>query len=219
MPALSADEISSQLRRHRPPSTAAWRLLRRRWSAQLFDEAPERVIGITAELVSKGSWDRLTAYELVAAHPGGIQSLTPAAIGRLARGLNDWPSVDTFGCCVAGPAWREGRLGSCYIDKWARSQDRWHRRLALVCTVALNVPARGGRGDARRTLQVCRQLVDDRDDMVIKALSWALRVLVRWDRDAVQRFVDRHGARLASRVIREVSTKLRTGRKSGRVQR
>jgi 3-methyladenine DNA glycosylase AlkD len=27
------------------------------------------------------------------------------------------------------------------------------------------------------TLEVCRALIDDRDDMVVKALSWALREL------------------------------------------
>jgi 3-methyladenine DNA glycosylase AlkD len=140
--------------------------------------------------------------------------LTPAAIRRLASGLCDWPGVDTFGCLIAGPAWREGRLGARQINSWARSQDRWQRRLALTCTVALNVRARGGRGDAARTLRVCRQLVVDRDDMVVKALSWALRALIRWDRAAVRQFIRDHEGQLAARIKREVGNKLRSGRKN-----
>ena len=50
--------------------------------------------------------------------------------------------------------------------------------------------------------------------MVIKALSWALRSLVQWDRKAVSRFLTEHDDVLAARVKREVGTKLRTGRKS-----
>ena len=83
-----------------------------------------------------------------------------------------------------------------------------------MATVALNVRARGGRGDVARTLELCRRAVADRDDMVIKAVSWALRSLIQWDREAVSRFVTAHDDVLASRVKREVGTKLRTGRKN-----
>jgi 3-methyladenine DNA glycosylase AlkD len=76
------------------------------------------------------------------------------------------------------------------------------------------VRARGGRGDVARTLAVCRQVVDDRDDMVVKALSWALRSLVEWDRSAVSAFLAQHEDTLAGRVKREVTSKLRTGRKN-----
>jgi len=50
--------------------------------------------------------------------------------------------------------------------------------------------------------------------MVVKALSWALRSLVEWDREAVSSFLAEHQDTLASRVKREVGTKLRTGRKN-----
>jgi 3-methyladenine DNA glycosylase AlkD len=49
--------------------------------------------------------------------------------------------------------------------------------------------------------------------MVVKALSWALRSLIRWDANAVAAFLAKHEQTLAPRVKREVRTKLRTGRK------
>ncbi len=82
---------------------------------------------------------------------------------------------------------------------------------ALVSTVPLNLRAAGGTGDTARTLAVCGRLAADRDDMVVKALSWALRELIVWDPDAVRSFVAIHD--LAPRVRREVTTKLETGRK------
>jgi 3-methyladenine DNA glycosylase AlkD len=124
--------------------------------------------------------------------------------------------VDLFGCTVAGQAWREGILSDATVLQWARSADRWRRRLALVATVPLNSRARGGTGDAARTLKVCQTLVDDRDDMVVKALSWALRELVKRDPKAVITFLNRFGARVAARVRREVRSKLKTGLKNPR---
>ena len=100
-----------------------------------------------------------------------------------------------------------------HVMKWIRSPDRWRRRLALVSTVPLNSTARGGTGDTSRTLFVCGGLVDDRDDMVVKALSWALRELAKRDPQSVARFIRDHHDRLAARVVREVKTKLETGRK------
>lgn len=188
--------------------------MRRGWSRALRSRPPSTVVKIASGVLSAGSWGRLTAYELLVCHPTAIRALTPTAVRHLGQGLADWGSVDAFACCVAGPAWREGRLSTREIHRWLRSPDRWQRRTAVVATVALNVRARGGRGDVARTLEVCRRVAADPDDMVSKALSWALRSLVQWDRKAVNRFLEDHDAILASRVKREVRTKLLTGRKN-----
>jgi 3-methyladenine DNA glycosylase AlkD len=83
-----------------------------------------------------------------------------------------------------------------------------------VSTVALNVRSHGGTGDTGRTLAVCEMLVDDPDDMVYKALSWALRELVVHDPQAVRAFLEQHDAVLAAQVKREVINKLETGLKN-----
>ncbi len=105
------------------------------------------------------------------------------------------------------------------IARWARAPDRCWRRAALVSTVALNVRSRGGRGDVPRTPAVCRLLVNDHDDMVVKALSWALRELVVHDTRAVDAFLKEHANILAARVKREVRNKLTTGLKNPRRKR
>lgn len=213
MPPPSATTIRADLRRAQPRSVPTWRPLRQAWSRALKDAPAPAVFQIAQALLDEEPWGRLTAYELIAYHPGAMATLTPARLRRLARGLADWVGVDTLGCYVAGPAWRDGLLTTAVVHGWARSADRWQRRLAVVCTVPLNLRARGGGGDPVRTLEVCRRVVADRDDMVVKALSWALRSLVVWDATAVATFLDEHRATLAPRVAREVGTKLRTGRK------
>jgi DNA alkylation repair enzyme len=159
------------------------------------------------------SGQKYLAYELMRAAP---RALTAARLSDVRR------FVDCFGCFVAGVAWRLSRICDKEIARLASSQDRWQRRAALVATIPLNARSRGATsagGDARRTLAVCTRLLDDRDDMVIKAMSWALRELAKRDPRAVRAFLARHGERLAARVRREVTNKLMTGRKSPRVSR
>ncbi len=61
---------------------------------------------------------------------------------------------------------------------------------------------------------MCRLLIDDRDDLVVKALSWALREVVVHDAAAVQAVLDRLRGHVAARVQREVGNKLTTGLKA-----
>jgi len=161
-----------------------------------------------------GSCARWLVYELVHHHPPAMAALSARRLQHLGRDLASWGDVDAFGCYLLGPAWREGRISEAGIALWAKSPDRWRRRSALVATVALNTPARGGRGDARCTLMVCDLLVDDRDDMVVKGMSWALRALAARDPASVSAYLAKHEERLAARVLREVRNKLRTGLKN-----
>jgi 3-methyladenine DNA glycosylase AlkD len=85
--------------------------------------------------------------------------------------------------------------------------------VAAVSTVPLNSRARGGDGDAKRTLMICRLLLDDPHDLVQKAVSWALRELAKRDPVSVRRFLADYGDDMRALVRREVSSKLRTGRK------
>ena len=149
-----------------------------------------------------------TAYKKV-----GWKFLEP--IGNL---MDDWGKVDVF-ASLAGPAWRVGQLNDARVMSWTRSKNRWWRRAALVCTVFLNRRTLGGTGDTPRTLAVCEVLAGDKDDMVAKGLSWALRDLIKRDRQAVERFLEEHEGELAARVKREVRNKLTTGLKNPRRKR
>jgi 3-methyladenine DNA glycosylase AlkD len=143
-------------------------------------------------------------------------SLDEKQLEQFGSGIASWEDVDTFACYLAGPAWRQHQVADTVIQRWAHSADRWWRRAALVSTVPLNNKARGGSGDTDRTLQICSLLLSDRDDMVVKAMSWALRELSRRDPQAVRNFLMEHEGVLAARVVREVRNKLSTGLKNPR---
>jgi hypothetical protein len=209
------EEIQAAVEAETDRSTANLRQVRRSFSARIKDAEPAFVLDLALALVALGPWVyRWYAYELIHYHRPTLRQLDAPLLEKLGAGMDDWPATDTFAPYLSGVAWREGQIGDEVIHRWARSEDRWWRRAALVSTVALNTKARGGTGDAPRTLAVCEMLVDDRDDMVVKALSWALRALIVWDAQAVRAFLTRHDDELAARVKREVRNKLETGLKN-----
>ncbi|HXD34488.1 MAG TPA: DNA alkylation repair protein [Pyrinomonadaceae bacterium] len=193
----------------------ALRGIRREFSKKLKQASPKLVLQVAMQLASRSQTQfRFMAYELILKHSAALKAIEEKMLVKLGTGMDSWAAVDTFACYVAGPVWREGQVSDKLIRDWAASSDRWWRRAALVSTVPLNNKARGGSGDSERTLAVCRLLVKDRDDMVIKALSWSLRELAKRQPDVVADFLDRHANDLAPRVVREVKNKLRTGLKN-----
>jgi 3-methyladenine DNA glycosylase AlkD len=208
-------EIDSRLRALPAPAAEPLRAIRRELSGQLAAALPNQMVELAGRLIQSGGFDRrFIAYELLSNHPDAFASLGESELLKLGRGISSWSDVDTFALYLAGPAWRERQISDRLIRSWARSPDRWWRRAALVSTVPLNSRARGGKGDTSRTLSVCRLLIADRDDMIIKALSWALRELAKRDQKSAAIFLARYQEHLAPRVIREVKNKLTTGLKN-----
>lgn len=175
----------------------------------------EGVVRLAVALHAGGSHEgRQVAYEILSQRDDAMASLDRGVLEALGAGNDNWASVDTFATRVAGPAWRKGRIGDEVVRDWAASGDRWWRRTAVVCTVALNTKARGGTGDPARTLDLCTRLAGDPDVMVAKGLSWALRSLVSHDPAGVRAFLAEHDAELAALVKREVRNKLEAGKKN-----
>ena len=191
------------------------RRVRRSVSLDLKTALPDLLRAVAFALSARdGAFDRFIAAELLMAHPSAMRTLDASDLRQLGEGMNSWDDVDVFACFLAGPVWRTRQVTDAEIRRWARSPDRWWRRAAVVSTVPLNNQARGGSGDPTRTLAICQLLLADRDPMVVKALSWALRELAKREPTAVRQFITTHGTKVPALVRREVRSKLETGRKS-----
>jgi 3-methyladenine DNA glycosylase AlkD len=212
-----AEEIRAQLNALASADTASVRAVRREFSRRIAKAAPESVIQLALRLFNTGSGSlRWVSYELVSGHRRAFEQLTVDDLLKFGKGLDSWSSVDCFAMILAGPMWAQGKVSDEMVEAWANSRDRWWRRTALVSTVALS---RGGDvKDLRKVERICTQLLADRDDMVVKALSWALREAGKKHPQQVGRFIAKHRDELAARVVREVNNKLRTGLKTPRGQ-
>jgi 3-methyladenine DNA glycosylase AlkD len=177
-----ARELRARVARLPVVNTPALRTVRRGFSRELrreVDLTPALVLGIAHALLRGRGGDglRFVAYEIVVHHQPTFEGLSAAEVLALGEGIDSWGAVDCYALYLSGPVWRRGGFADSVIVEWTRSPNRWLRRAALVSTVALS---RGGTVvDVRKVVAVCAALVGDRDDMVVKALSWSLRELAK----------------------------------------
>jgi hypothetical protein len=210
--ASAVDEAIAAVRDLPVKTAAPMRAIRVALSKKLRDAPPEQIYGAAHRLKAAGlDW---MGWELIYANKPALKAIDVATVEALGQGMASWQQTDGWGMILAGPAWLNGRIGDDDVRRWARSDHLWWRRAALVATTGLNNKSRGGRGDAKRTLEIVTMLLDDREDMVVKAVSWALRMLVLWEPEAVRVFMDKHGDRVPARARREVRNKLTTGYKN-----
>jgi 3-methyladenine DNA glycosylase AlkD len=190
-------------------------VLIKEWWPELIQLEPQQLLEFSKLLVDTRIFEcNKVAYEILWKNKKALVLLTLSDLENLGRNMDNWVTVDTFSIMLSGWAWREYQISDEAILEWLASDNRWWRRAAVVSTVNLNLKARGGTGDVKRTLMICEKVVDERDDMIVKALSWALRELSKRDKPAVEKFMILYDSRLAGRVKREVLNKLVTGKKN-----
>ncbi len=196
--------------------TPDFRMLLKKWHKEVKSWPPEKLIDFSKELVDTGILEvNHLGFELLWENKSALNLLKLEDLEYLGKNMDNWASTDTFSIMLTGYAWRNNQISNEDIFNWLKSENRWWRRAAIVSTVTLNLKSRGGTGDTNRTLMICEKVVRERDDMIVKALSWALRELSKRDKPAVVEFMKKHDGHLAGRVRREVYRKLETGRKNG----
>ena len=208
--------------------TPQLRKIARREARELKSATGEEVLELCNLLVERGGSgrvrrkehgpayeSRMVAFDLAWMHREAFSLLNWRELERLGRTLDGWASVDHFARKLSGPAWQRGQITDARVRKWATSSDFWWRRAGLVSTIALN-ERHLGQGDAGRTLEICEYFIDERADLHVKALSWALRELALRDPDAVIEYIVDREERLVPRVLREVRNKLETGHKDAK---
>ena len=212
---FEAEQLTATIRAHLrllpdDANTPTIRKVRRRYSRLLKKAPAELVVEVARDLLrTRQHRYRFVAYELVFHHEAALASLDAEMVRLFGAGIDHWSSVDIFAHYIAGPAWKNEQVPDAVFLKWAQSDDKYWRRAALVSTIYLY-------GDSSRMLQFCRLLVDDHDDLIVKAVSWVLREAVQYNRLGVEQFLSDYDMVLAARVKREVRNKIRAGLKSPR---
>lgn len=213
-----AKTLSDDIEMVRVKNTPNLRKVRQQYSKKLTLAAPEQILDFARYFIKNYNY-RWIIFEIIICHKTAIQLIGEKELKEFGNQIDSWGAVDVFAGYLAGPAWRNGQVPDELISSWANSKNFWWRRTALVCTVSLNRRSAGGKGDIDRTLKICSKLAADKNDMVIKALSWALRELIAHDPESVRKFLNEHDIELAARVKREVRNKLTIGLKNPKRQK
>jgi 3-methyladenine DNA glycosylase AlkD len=130
------------------------------------------------------------------------------------RFINNWDLVDASAPHIVG-AWLAER-NRAPLRTLARSRSLWKRRIAILATHHFI-----RQGDLETTFAIADMLLEDRHDLIHKAVGWMLREAGKGDPAAQRRFLASRHQRMPRTMLRyaierfperERRTYLRTGR-------
>ncbi|MEU1207826.1 DNA alkylation repair protein [Nocardia sp. NPDC005825] len=128
-----------------------------------------------------------------AARQREIVELYLAAVRR--GRVNNWDLVDASAEFILGP-WLLERPRDL-LEKFAAADSLWERRVALLTTFAFIK-----QGDTATTVELCERLLDDRRDLIQKAVGWMLREIgKRVDPAILTGFLDAHAAAMGRTAL------------------
>jgi 3-methyladenine DNA glycosylase AlkD len=110
-------------------------------------------------------------------------------------GVNNWDLVDLSAPTIVG-AYLLGR-NRALLQRLAESQSIWERRIAVLATFAFI--KKGEFGDS---LDIAEKLLQDRHDLMHKAVGWMLREIGKRDLKAEEKFLKKHYRKMPRTMLR-----------------
>ena len=109
--------------------------------------------------------------------------------------INNWDLVDCSCREIVGAHVRANSRS--LLTKLARSKNLWERRIAMISTMPLVRD-----GEFSDALRIAEMLLDDRHDLIHKAVGWVLRELGDKDKAALVSFLQQHYKRVPRTALR-----------------
>ncbi len=114
---------------------------------------------------------------------------------NLGRGINNWDIIDTTCPHIVG-AWLYER-DRAVLYRLAESENLWQRRAAmLACFFFIR------RGDFVDPLKIAALLLEEREDLIHKAVGWMLREIGKRDQEIEERFLQQHCRTMPRTMLR-----------------
>ena len=107
--------------------------------------------------------------------------------------INNWDLVDCSCPYIVGPYLMERDRKVLY--KWARSKHLWTRRIAIVTNWWLI-----RNGDLKEVFKISKILLNDKHDLIHKAVGWMLREAGKKDIAKLEAFLRKHYTKIPSLI-------------------
>ncbi|MBE7437266.1 MAG: DNA alkylation repair protein [Spirochaetales bacterium] len=120
---------------------------------------------------------------------------------RLRNKVNNWDLVDSSAEHIMGPMHVDGNRS--LLLKMVESRILWDRRIALLATFHFIK-----KGDFATTLELCRRVLADKEDLIHKAAGWMLREIGQRDQAVMIKFLDKYAATMPRTMLRYAIEKL-----------
>ena len=161
----------------------------------------ERLIALVTILWKTPVFERrMVAVLLLEAFEPLLQPVDIALLERLIRQSKTWAFVDELAIVITGPLVARYPQLLPVLDRWAREDDFWLRRSAML---ALLRPLRHGEGDFRRFARYADRMLEDREFFIRKAIGWVLRETGKQQPDTVYAWLLPRAGRASGVTVRE----------------
>lgn len=111
------------------------------------------------------------------------------------KNINNWDLVDISAHHILGNYLND--KGGSVLYKLAKSNNLWERRMSIIATYYF---IRNNEfGD---TLKISEILLNDKHDLIHKAVGWMLREVGKRDQETEERFLKKHSERMPRTMLR-----------------
>lgn len=101
------------------------------------------------------------------------------------RNINNWDLVDLTAPKIMGDFLKDKKKDILY--SLAISDDLWERRISIIVTFAFIKD-----NDFKDALKISKILLNDKHDLIHKAVGWMLREIGKRDKEVETEFLDKH---------------------------
>jgi 3-methyladenine DNA glycosylase AlkD len=115
--------------------------------------------------------------------------------------VNNWDLVDSSAPYIVGPYLLDKDRQP--LHRLARSPNLWQRRIAIIATSHFI-----RNNDFAYTLAISEVLLDDREDLIHKAVGWMLREVGKRNLEIELAFLKKHAGRMPRTMLRYAIEKL-----------
>lgn len=109
--------------------------------------------------------------------------------------INNWDLVDASASYITG-AYLFDKKRDVLLE-WAKDENLWTRRIAIISTHFFIK-----KGDFSDTLSLIKILLNDKHDLIHKAMGWMLREIGKKDEKALLEFLDAYAPTLPRTTLR-----------------
>jgi len=127
--------------------------------------------------------------------------------------INNWDLVDGSAPKIVG----EYLLGFASINgskqilyKLAKSKNLWERRIAIIATFAFIK-----NNQFAETLKISEMLLNDKHDLIHKAVGWMLREVGKQSQPTLEKFLKKHTSKMPRVMLRYAIERLTSGKRRG----
>lgn len=111
--------------------------------------------------------------------------------------VNNWDLVDGSAPYILGQYLLKSGEDRKILHRLAKSKNLWERRIAILSTFAFI------RADEfQDTFTLCEALMDDKEDLMHKAMGWMLRELGKRNQAAEEVFLKKHAVHMPRTMLR-----------------